>query len=184
MPVSLVVASQDRAVPPAQARQALALLRSAPGSLLNEWQGLGHLAHEEQPQRAADFACGAGILATAALVVFGEEGGWRGTSTFGWPLNAIVLAAVATSLAKSGVFARLFSMRWVAATGTISYGIYLWHDLIQRAVFSGTLRGNFTGFPLFLAGGAIALVVSIFVATLSWHIIEKGTLRASYPLAR
>jgi magnesium chelatase accessory protein len=54
VPVSLVVASDDRAVPPTQARQALALLRSAPGSSLIAWQGLGHLAHEEQPQRAAE----------------------------------------------------------------------------------------------------------------------------------
>jgi magnesium chelatase accessory protein len=54
VPVSLLVASQDRAVPPTQARQALALLRSAPGSTLTEWPGLGHLAHEEQPQRAAE----------------------------------------------------------------------------------------------------------------------------------
>jgi magnesium chelatase accessory protein len=55
VPVSLVVGSQDRAVPLAQARQALALLRAVPGSSLTEWQGLGHLAHEEQPQRAAEF---------------------------------------------------------------------------------------------------------------------------------
>lgn len=134
--------------------------------------------------RAADMACGAGLLATAAIVVFGDEGGWRSTSAFGWPLNAVVLAVVAASLAKSDIFARLFSTRWVAATGTISYGIYLWHDLIQRAVFSGTLRGNFTGLPLFLVGGAVALLVTLFVATLSWHIVEKGTLRATYPLAR
>ena len=55
VPLSLVVASQDRTVPPAQARHALALLRCAPASSLTEWQGLGHLAHEEQPQRAAEF---------------------------------------------------------------------------------------------------------------------------------
>ena len=55
VPVHLVAASNDRAVPPAQARRALALLRSAPASTLAEWSGLGHLAHEEQPQRAAGF---------------------------------------------------------------------------------------------------------------------------------
>jgi len=63
VPVSLVVASQDRAVPPTQARQALALMRSAPGSSLTEWPALGHLAHEEQPQRAAEF-----VLALARML--------------------------------------------------------------------------------------------------------------------
>jgi peptidoglycan/LPS O-acetylase OafA/YrhL len=135
-------------------------------------------------KRAADLACGAGIVATGTIVTFGQEGAWRSASTLGWPLNAIVLAVVAISLPKSEIFARVFSTRIVAATGTISYGIYLWHDLIQHAVFKGTLKGNLAGLPLFLSGGAIALFMTLIVATLSWHIIEKGTLRAPYPFTR
>ncbi len=54
VPVRLVVAGRDRAVPPAQGAQVLALLRASPRSSLKPWAGLGHLAHEEQPLRAAE----------------------------------------------------------------------------------------------------------------------------------
>ena len=103
---------------------------------------------------------------------------------FGWPLNGLVLGILAASLARSHYFARFFSMRWIAATGTISYGIYLWHDLVLHAVYAGTLRGNLSGWPLFLAGGAIALVVTIVIASLSWRFIERDALAAPYPSTR
>lgn len=134
--------------------------------------------------RIADIACGVGLVLTAVLIALSEEAGWRKTSPLGWPLNAVLLGLVAASLARSQVFARLFSMKWIAATGTISYGIYLWHDLVQRAVFSGTLRGNFSGFPLFLAGGFIAMAVTLLIATLSWRFIEKDAIRAPYPVSK
>lgn len=134
--------------------------------------------------RVCDIACAAGLVATAALVQFGGEAGWRQTGGFGWPLNAAVLAFLAASLARSAVFSRLFAVKWIAATGTISYGIYLWHDLVLRAVFSGTLRENLSGFPLFLAGGGIALFVTIMIATLSWRFIERDVIRAPYPLVK
>ena len=134
--------------------------------------------------RRADFVCGIGIVLTAILIALGDEAGWRSTSKYGWPLNALLLAIVASSLARSEKFARLFSMKWIAATGTISYGMYLWHDLIQKAVFSGTLRGNLSGFPLFLVGGFVAMLTTVFIATLSWQFIEKGAIRAMYPGAK
>jgi peptidoglycan/LPS O-acetylase OafA/YrhL len=87
-------------------------------------------------------------------------------------------------MARSQHFARLFSMRWIAAAGTISYGIYLWHDLVLHAVFAGTLRGNLDGWPLFLAGGAIALIVTLLIASLSWRFVERDALAAPHPSAR
>ena len=47
----LVVGDQDRTVPPADARRIKALLPSARIEVL---QGVGHLAHEERPEAAAD----------------------------------------------------------------------------------------------------------------------------------
>ena len=47
-PVRILVGDQDRTVPPAQAQQALRLL---PQATLTSWAGLGHLLHEEQPDR-------------------------------------------------------------------------------------------------------------------------------------
>ena len=46
----LAVGTQDRSVPPAQAAEVAALV---PGARVVAWPGLGHLAHEEQPEQAA-----------------------------------------------------------------------------------------------------------------------------------
>lgn len=48
-PVSLVVGSADRTVPPHQAYQAMALLPRIAGTAVTHLEGLGHLAHEERP---------------------------------------------------------------------------------------------------------------------------------------
>ncbi len=135
-------------------------------------------------RRTADVLCALSLVGTVALITFGTEAGWRETATFGWPVNALVLGTLAASLACSSFFARLFSSRWLVATGTISYGIYLWHELVQRAVFGGTLRHNLHGWPAFLAGGALALGVTVLLAALSWRCLERTALPAPYPFRR
>jgi len=47
----LVVGANDRAVPPAQAERVRARL---PSARIITLPGLGHLAHEEQPQRVVE----------------------------------------------------------------------------------------------------------------------------------
>jgi magnesium chelatase accessory protein len=49
-PLTLVVGANDRAVPPGQARRVQAMV---PNARLVTLAGLGHLAHEEQPDAAA-----------------------------------------------------------------------------------------------------------------------------------
>ena len=62
-PVRILVGDQDRTVPPAQAQQALRLL---PQATLTQWAGLGHLLHEEQPERfVEDVAMAMGSLGPA-----------------------------------------------------------------------------------------------------------------------
>lgn len=53
VPLVLVVGTQDHTVPPAEARKVQALL---PAATVLELPGLGHLAHEEQPQTIARLA--------------------------------------------------------------------------------------------------------------------------------
>ncbi len=132
-------------------------------------------------RRTADFLCAASLVGIAALIATGTEAGWRETSAIGWPVNALVLGVLAASLACSQFFARLFSARWLVATGTISYGIYLWHELVQRAVFDGTLRHQLHGWPVFLVGGAVALAVTALLAMLSWRYVERAALRSPCP---
>ena len=51
-PVHILVGDNDRAVPPAQAQQALALLSNGH---LERWVGYGHLVHEEVPLQTLEF---------------------------------------------------------------------------------------------------------------------------------
>jgi peptidoglycan/LPS O-acetylase OafA/YrhL len=134
-------------------------------------------------RRTADLLCAMSLAGTVCLIAFGEEAGWRETSVFGWPLNALVLGVLAASLASSQFFARVFSARWLTATGTISYGVYLWHEISQRAVFGGTLKNSLHGWPLFAAGGIIALAITFLIAALSWRYVERQALRSPYPFA-
>lgn len=53
-PVLVIVGEHDRTVPPTQADAALARLRNADPVELHRLAGLGHLAHEEAPERVAD----------------------------------------------------------------------------------------------------------------------------------
>ena len=51
-PVHILVGENDRAVPPAQAQQALSLLSDG---RVDSWAGYGHLVHEEAPMKCAAF---------------------------------------------------------------------------------------------------------------------------------
>lgn len=52
-PLALIVADNDRAVPPAQAQRVRALLPQSARVTLTRLPGLGHLAHEERPEEVA-----------------------------------------------------------------------------------------------------------------------------------
>jgi magnesium chelatase accessory protein len=53
VPLLLLAGERDRTVPPAQAREVLALLSAAAQGRVIDLPGLGHLAHEEQPAAVA-----------------------------------------------------------------------------------------------------------------------------------
>jgi len=63
VPLALLVGADDRTVPPAQARRVRLQL---PATRLRELPGLGHLAHEEAPQRVADALSALGIAGAPA----------------------------------------------------------------------------------------------------------------------
>ncbi len=92
----------------------------------------------------------------------------------GWPTNVFLLGIFAAALVRSNVFARLFSARWLTATGAVSCGVYLWHELVQRAVFAGTLRNGLHGAPLFFVGGTIALSATCLITWLSWRLTDRA----------
>jgi magnesium chelatase accessory protein len=65
VPLQLLCGTNDRMVPPAQARR---LADEMPGASLTMLKGLGHLAHEEQPARFVEFLCQRGEAAVRRKV--------------------------------------------------------------------------------------------------------------------
>lgn len=79
---------------------------------------------------------------------------------------ALIVGAVAT-----GPGGRLLGGRALAGMGTISYGFYLWHEPVLLA-----LRGNGL-LPLDpVLGMAVALPLTIVLATLSWFALERPVI--------
>jgi peptidoglycan/LPS O-acetylase OafA/YrhL len=68
---------------------------------------------------------------------------------------------------------RWLGSRPVVFLGTISYGIYLWQEPVQRVLADWALLPPKQGGPVFLIAAAIVFVVTVAVAWLSYHVIER-----------
>jgi peptidoglycan/LPS O-acetylase OafA/YrhL len=100
------------------------------------------------------------------------------------PLDRLFSSTIRDSLAAFGFAAVVAAALWLdpasrspllrplAAVGTVSYGLYLWHvPLIWW------LRSQ-DALPLNLAGGlAVVLPLSLLVAAASWLAVERPVLR-------
>jgi peptidoglycan/LPS O-acetylase OafA/YrhL len=91
----------------------------------------------------------------------------RSLPLFGFPLIGLfaVVAVADCVLVPANPLSRLMSFKPFVYVGTISYGIYLWHLPVR------VMLRDFSGDSLLLA-----LVVSIAVADLSFHLVEKPML--------
>jgi peptidoglycan/LPS O-acetylase OafA/YrhL len=84
---------------------------------------------------------------------------------------ALLIAGVARARFHGG-FARVLASRPVATTGTLSYGLYLWHVPVLL-----WLRGNGL-LPLNTIGAtAVALPMSLALAAASWRRLERPAIR-------
>ena len=66
--------------------------------------------------------------------------------------------------------------RWLGSIATISYSMYLYHGIVIDRVFmfAGLAKRLANGFDLFLI--LIALAVTVLLAALSYHFIEKRAI--------
>ncbi|MEN3360567.1 MAG: hypothetical protein V7637_4549, partial [Mycobacteriales bacterium] len=66
--------------------------------------------------------------------------------------------------------------------GRISYGVFLWHLLVLRGLYSLTGWEPFTGRVGVVA--VLTIAGSVCVAALSWALVERPALRLADRLAR
>ncbi|MFN8017842.1 MAG: acyltransferase family protein [Acidimicrobiales bacterium] len=122
--------------------------------------------------RAATPVCLALILAACAL--FPTTGG---PAYHGWmPALSTVTALLLLGLQHEGPVVRLLSVRPLVALGTISYGVYLYHWPIFTLVDAQRLgRGG-------AALLAVRLALTVAVAIVSYHLVEKPIRGARVPV--
>ena len=116
------------------------------------------------------------IIGLTFTVMYSNEGEWRQISGLGWPFSACCCGLLVASTPRSriGIFILNRSLlRWI---GIISYGVYIWHWPILKAVFSGTFP-NYFGYQWgFVVCGAIALTGTCLASWLSYISIERPAI--------
>ncbi|CAD6528721.1 O-acetyltransferase OatA [Paraburkholderia kirstenboschensis] len=94
----------------------------------------------------------------------------------------LCIAALVCSIAccRNTVVIGLLEARWLAGLGRISYGFYLYHNLIPDLTRNHHTQALFGGVvPLWAhaVGIAASFAISLGMAVLSWRIIEEPILR-------
>jgi peptidoglycan/LPS O-acetylase OafA/YrhL len=89
---------------------------------------------------------------------------------------ALVMGAASSG---SGLVPQALGRRPLAAVGTVSYGLYLWHVPVMLWLRANDLL------PLSALGGLlVALPISLALAAISWRFIEKPLLGKARPPSR
>ncbi|MFM0002587.1 acyltransferase [Paraburkholderia dipogonis] len=94
----------------------------------------------------------------------------------------VCIAALVCSIAccRNAVVIGLLETKWLVSFGRISYGFYLYHNLIPdltRNHHAAALFGGTVPVWAHVAGIAGSFVISLVMAMLSWRLIEEPILR-------
>lgn len=97
-------------------------------------------------------------------------------TTYGYTCSGLMgTGIVLAAIQQEGLLKRLFSLRWLASIGTISYGLYIIHGFLM-----GAFRHHLDLFQrhgLTLLFPIAALAVTFLLATLSYRFLELPFLR-------
>ncbi len=112
-------------------------------------------------------------IACVALLAVCMTASWRSNAMLSCGLVAVEVlgAALIADLAlnPASPVSRALRARWLVYLGSISYGLYLWHYPVYRAMFEmGCRRGT-----VIVLGSALAVAA----AALSHHAVERPMLR-------
>lgn len=146
-------------------------IASARLSIAATWRSLS--------ERRVNGVCAVSTLYLGAAVLWGNEGGWRNVGIWGWPAMPAACAALIIGSTQSVIAGRLLDSGIMRTLGIWSYGIYLWHWPVLKAVFGGTLPGRLSPSVSFIVCGGLALCVTCLISALTWRFVESPAMRSA-----
>lgn len=112
-------------------------------------------------------------ISALILLAFSAGANWRNPYMYQFGFFAIELLTaiivVDIMLNDKSTIKRMLTTKALVWVGSISYGLYLWHYPIYRAMFSLKITGFFVI--------TIGSLITFSVATVSYHFIEKPILK-------
>lgn len=138
------------------------------GVLLN----LGHRENKRWAKGHLPFA----LVFTLALVFAKVVLPHHVSLALGYSLSALIaFSLLGVLLRENSWFKRLMQQKYLVLMGLYSYGIYLLHNPIQKALFHIIPNSWWQSFPLLtqLAHFALTLLITTIVAGMSYHLFES-----------
>ena len=132
-----------------------------------------------QTRRLTTVALIMGIVLTVSLLIFRHlDSAWRLRMALTDTASALIFVWVVDRGARGfgGVTGRFLQSKPVVYVGTVSYGVYLYHNFIGAAIRQlEEWLGRSVGFPHDPGLGqfAWASTLAIVIASLSWHFFEQ-----------
>lgn len=121
------------------------------------------------------------LLGLMGFIWSGHTGGqdfWMLSLGHTWLSLLYLLILLHCVVARKGMILSIFRWRWLRFLGTISYGVYLFHQIVS-GVLHGLIRHSEPSL-LDFAGTAVTIlsvITTLALASLSWIWLEKPLLR-------
>lgn len=123
-----------------------------------------------------DLATCLSIAGIVLAIASSSKGEWRRVSLAGWPLSALACGFLVFAAPRSRLAIAVFEHSIMRFMGSISYGVYLWHRPVLKAVFGGTLPARLGPVSAFFIGGAIGFFVTVAIAWLVHVVVERPAI--------
>jgi peptidoglycan/LPS O-acetylase OafA/YrhL len=116
-----------------------------------------------------------------------EAYGWLGIP-YAFPLFPILIAVALVSLSRSVLLATLLDNAFMRFAATISFGIYIWQDIVLTSMqtISPAIFGIGKDDPLrdWFIGCTFATVIIFLIASLSYFLLERPAIRHAARITR
>jgi peptidoglycan/LPS O-acetylase OafA/YrhL len=124
----------------------------------------------------------AGLGFVAEIALLGRESAltwspaqWIWRFVLGGLLSFFLVAIAVVGPQDVGLVRRVLRHPVVAWVGSVSYGVYLWHQTVLTLLFHGMLGGA-KGLGPFLVLAATGVLLATAVAAASWYLVERPLL--------